>query len=99
MFLITTLTALLIHDVVALPNGHVWGCQNISSKLPFCDATQPIETRLDDLISRLTLDENIDIHRCGRTILTVCALLTYAWYNFLFVDTFNSIIYINIVWS
>ena len=63
MFLITTLIILLIHDVVALPNGHVWGCQhgNISSKLPFCDATQPIETRLDDLISRLTLDEKINL--------------------------------------
>ena len=44
----------------ALPNGYNWGCLkgNVSSSLPFCDHTLDIKLRVDDLVSRLTLDGN-----------------------------------------
>eukprot|EP01060_Flectonema_neradi_P040913 TRINITY_DN949_c0_g1_i1.p1 TRINITY_DN949_c0_g1~~TRINITY_DN949_c0_g1_i1.p1 ORF type:complete len:777 (+),score=134.73 TRINITY_DN949_c0_g1_i1:68-2332(+) len=42
-----------------LPNGHAWGCYNVSKNLPFCDTTLPISSRIDDLISRMTPDEKI----------------------------------------
>jgi len=41
----------------AVPNGYAWGCLNISQGLPFCNAQLPLESRLDDLVGRLSLSE------------------------------------------
>jgi hypothetical protein len=45
----------------SLPNGQVWGCLpgNVSSHLPFCDVTLPINQRISDLVDRLTVDEMV----------------------------------------
>ena len=51
----------LLFSVEALPNGYAWGCLNISSSLPFCDHTLPISQRVDDLVSRLTLNEQVGL--------------------------------------
>jgi beta-glucosidase-like glycosyl hydrolase len=44
-----------------LPNGHAWGCLNISKSLPFCNPALSIEARLTDFISRLSLQEKIGL--------------------------------------
>jgi xylan 1,4-beta-xylosidase len=43
----------------ALPNGYAWGCLNISKALPFCDPKLPVQARVSDLLSRLTLEEKL----------------------------------------
>ncbi len=45
----------------SLPNGYAWGCLNISKQYPFCDATLPVEDRVEDLLNRLTMDESIGL--------------------------------------
>ena len=44
-----------------LPNGHAWGCYNISKDLPFCNSNLPINDRVKDLVGRMTIDEKIGV--------------------------------------
>ena len=41
------------------PNGHTWGCYNISAGFPFCDSSLPMHSRINDFVSRLTDEEKV----------------------------------------
>lgn len=36
------------------PNGYVWGCYNISKSLPFCNPQLSVDSRINDLVGRMT---------------------------------------------
>jgi beta-glucosidase-like glycosyl hydrolase len=59
--LFLSLLSLYCVEVAAYPNGYVWGCLNISASYPFCNWSLPIEKRIEDLISRLTLTEKLNL--------------------------------------
>ena len=54
---ISVFKANLVDKTHNFPNGYAWGCLNISKSLPFCNSSLPLNTRINDLISRLSLDE------------------------------------------
>jgi len=47
--------------VSGVPNGYAWGCLNISKTLPFCDHTVPLAARVNDLVGRLSLNEQLGL--------------------------------------
>ena len=60
--LLPFLSALMAsRTAAALPNGYAYGCLpgNVSSGLPFCDASLPLFSRVQDLVTRLSLKEKI----------------------------------------
>lgn len=62
-FWLALVLALLRAPVEATPNYWVYGCSegNVSYGLPFCNISLSIDARVDDLVSRLTLDEKLGI--------------------------------------
>ena len=61
LFVLATFCCELIAATLSIPNGHAWGCMNISKDLPFCDENLSVESRLDDLIGRLSVEEKIGL--------------------------------------
>lgn len=59
--MISVLLLSVIYGASSIPNGYNWGCLpgNVSASLPFCNYNLSINERIDDLISRLTLDEKL----------------------------------------
>ena len=76
LLLLAVSTASAARDIPSsFPNGHVWGCYNVSKDLPFCDSTLPMYSRISDLVGRLTDEELISfLAPDGTSTVSTCAL-------------------------
>ena len=80
LFLYVTISALL-RAAEAYPSGYAWGCMSISADLPFCDPTLSVTDRVEDLVSRLTLDGK-DIHCLSSELYTPETLSNLTEYQY-----------------